>query len=159
MAITKNTFTKTTEFFSSHQPLVLGDDEMLVTLIDDMISYNLVPAENGTTVNQPFGAANYYNFILRIRNLTKNVSFNVELSTNELLFDFSTTIVTLPPEKTKEVKISIDEDKFNALGDASSIMESLIMKLTNMDNGTYAIKNTNLSPIKRVRLSNEIDIE
>jgi hypothetical protein len=160
MTIIRNTFTQDTAYFSSHIPLTLGSDEELVTALGEMISYSIIPASGGTVINQPFGAENLYSFNIRIKNLTKNVSLQIELITEELLFEVSRTgNFILRPAESRDLLIAIDEGRFNALGAESQINELLQMKIENLDNGTYAIKNLSLNAVSVSTLPTEIDVE
>jgi hypothetical protein len=159
MAIISNTFTENTPYFSSHIPLALKADEQLVTLIDEMVSYSVIPAEIETVVNQPFGAENFYTFSILIRNVTKNVNLQIELLTGEQLFKSSENNFELAPSQTRDIIIGIDESKFNALGSEAQIVELLQLKISNLDNGTYAIKNLSLESLSQARLPTEINIE
>jgi hypothetical protein len=160
MTIIRNTFTPNTPYYSSHIPLQLNGDEAIVTSIDDMVSYSVLPALNGTIINQPFGVENLFNFSIRIINLTKNVSLQIELLAQELLLEANrTNKFILRPTETRDMLIAIDENRFNAIGGEASIEELIQLKIENLDNGTYALRNITLQPITKTRLPDEIDIE
>jgi hypothetical protein len=160
MSIIPNTFTSLTPFFSAHVPFRVPSDEQIVVSIDDMVSYSVMPSVNGTTINQPFGTEKLYSFTFAIINLTKNVDLRVELSTDELLFEaVREKIFTLSPGELREIDITINEDKFNSIGGEAQINETFRLKIENLDNGTYALKNLSLTRLKQFTFPDSIDVE
>lgn len=160
MTLTSNRFTRDTPFFSSFTPITLLNDEQIVTSINDMVSYSIQPSNTTTVINQPYGAGNFYNFILSIKNITKNINLQINLSSKELLFTtggFKNFV--LLPNQLREISIAIDEKKFNSLIAATPIEELVSLEVRNIESNTYAIKNLSAELFTREVLPNEINIE
>jgi hypothetical protein len=160
MAIISNNFTQDTSYFISHTPPKIGSDESVIDSISDMVSYNIIPPETDVIINQKFGEETYFNFKLVVQNLTKNVNLQIQISTDEFLFnlDVDGNFILLPNE-IREIVVGVDRDKFNSLGSEAQVSEKLQIKIENLDINTYAVKDLTIESLNQFRFSDRLDVE
>ena len=113
MSIVRNTLnSQNTPFFRAFRQMDLPEDTIPVRSISDMIALNFVVPSARIMVNTTYGAANPFEFVLEMVNLTTDTPLSVEVVTDGF-FRLSTTSLRLRPSQRSEVTVSTNSAYIN----------------------------------------------
>lgn len=158
MIFKNNEFTKlNTSYFKSFEPYSLPNGIEATDQIGNMISYNVIPTLSGVNLDYNIGAADNFNFTLSVKNLTTNVSLQIDIE-HENYFIINKTNFILGPEQVTNIPIRVDNSVINEYGRALQFLTQITLNVKNIKNGTFAQRRIGVEGLQQVTLPNTIDI-
>ena len=158
MIFKNNEFTSlNTPYFKSFELYPLPNGIEATDQIGNMISYNIVPTLSGVTLDYNIGAADNFNFTLSIKNLTTNVSLEIDIE-HENYFIINQTNFILGPEQTTNIPIKVDNSVINEYGRALQFLTQITLNVKNIKNGTFAQRRIGVDGLQQTSLPTTIDI-
>jgi hypothetical protein len=143
MTIITNSFSRTnTQFFLGHRPFPLQENENVVDSLADMYSINVIPQSDAMIINDEFGAANTFEFIVSIKNLTTNTTLIAEIDYGELFVkEIVAGSVLILPEQIVNLTVKADRFKLDNKPTAGVYDSTFAVTIRNQKAPFAAIKN------------------
>lgn len=132
MTLVNNRFNFATEFFNSHSPYVIPQGSSTSYSLKDLVFINYNVPTFPIKINQQFGAVNVFNFVITVTNLTSNISFEVEVVSEEFFKIQGTKKFQLRPTTQISVPVEVDNNYINSLNNISSIFTDFKILVRNL---------------------------
>jgi len=158
LSFKQNTFTKqNTSFFKDFTPYTLANGIVATETLSEMISYDITARVNPSTVNYQLGTSNTYEFTLSVKNLTRDITLDIEIE-HENYFQVQNNNYTLTPEQIQESIIQLNKSVLNEANRGLNFLTQVTIVVKNRPNDTFATKRVDINELQQISLPNIIDI-
>lgn len=143
----KNIVTGDVPYLRSYTPYVESAGNKSVDLIQDMVSVDMIPPTQPTTITYKIGTPNKLITFLTVKNLTSNTTLKINVDYDNTIFTIGDTERTIGPEQTTQ--FSVESNNFLLNGRVlSSLISTIFITVTNQVNGQLATKSVLVTPLQ-----------
>lgn len=165
----KNFFTGQVSFLETYTPFGIEESLQVIDAIEDMISYEINSTQVPVELNYNIGAEMSYMDAFRLKNLTTNVTIEVNISFDNQIFtvyeegtfaDGKTPLkFNMLPEQTKQFIIVTNNNFLDSKQPYFTNLSNIEITFKNISNGNFVSKRTTTQSLLKRMFPTSVTVE
>lgn len=158
MPIRDNTFSEeTTNFYKSHFPFVIPSETFATNDLKKMLFINYSIPEESVKINQIFGAEEFLNFTVTIRNVTINIPLEIQIIPSNFFNISVNNLFTLVPGAPITLEVTGNNSYINS--QVQPLIQAHFKILAKNLSNEVAYIPTNLASVPQITFPSQIVIQ